>query len=191
MPVINTENDYEWLFDYPHPANYFACTDKARRAAWRIFLGGAATYANGFAGTFAGRDPFDFNNGGKRFTLRDEGMGQQIGYYATFISQTDFRSMNPAQHLVTSPTLCLAKPGREYVVYAPDGGGVPLNLRGQSGSFAVTLLDPRTGGTTTLPPIAGGAWRSLVAPAGNDYVFRVKRQEVTPPAPQELSLIHI
>ena len=185
MPVINTESDYEWLFGYPHPANYFACTDKARRTAWRIFLGGAATYANGFVGTFLGQDPFDFNDvdfndgGSKRFTLRDEGMGQQIGYYATFISQTDFRTMNPAQHLVTSTTLCLAKSGSEYVVYAPNGGAVQLDLRGQTESFAVTLLDPRTGDTTTLPPIAGGAWRNLIAPAGNDYVFHVKRQEST------------
>ena len=180
MPVINTENYYEWLSDYPRPANFFACTDKTRRTAWRIFLGGAATYANGFAGTFLGRDPYDYKEVGARFTLRDEGMGEQIGYYATFISQTDFRAMNPAQHLVTSTTLCLAKPGSEYVVYAPNGGAVQLNLRGQTGSFAVTLLDPRTGGTTTLPPIAGGAWRDLVAPAGNDYVFHVKRQEITP-----------
>jgi hypothetical protein len=184
MPVINTENSYEWLSDYPLPANFFACTDKARRAAWRIFLGGAATYANGFMGTFAGRDPFNYSDvgvkdGGAPFTLRDEGMGQQIGYYATFISQTDFRAMNPAQHLVTSPTLCLAKPGSEYVVYAPAGGAVQLNLQGQAGSFAVTLLDPRTGGTTALTPIAGGAWRNLGAPAGNDYVFHVKRQETT------------
>ncbi len=178
MPVINTENSYEWLSEYPHPAN-FACTDKARRAAWRIFLGGAATYANGFMGTFLGQDPFNFNVVGARFTLRDEGMGQQIGYYATFISQTDFRAMNPAQHLVTSTTLCLAKPGSEYVVYAPNGGAVQLNLAGQTGSFAVTLLDPRTGATTPLPPLAGGAWQDLVAPSGNDYVFHVKRQEMT------------
>ena len=177
MPVINTENSYEWLSDHPRPANFFACTDKTRRAAWRIFLGGGATYANGFAGTFLGQDPYSFKDvPGVPFTLRDEGMGQQIGYYATFISQTDFRNMNPAQSLVTSTALCLAKPGSEYVVYAPTGGAVQLDLRGQTGSFAVTRLDPRTGGTTTLPAIAGGTWRNLVAPSGNDYVFRVKRQ---------------
>lgn len=43
--------------------------------------------------------------------------------------------MNPAQALVNAPNLCLATPGQEYVVYAPAGGGIALDLSGFSHRF--------------------------------------------------------
>jgi hypothetical protein len=175
-PVINTENGYEWLSGYPNDFNkQVTGTDKCRKAAWRVFAAGGSAYAAGFAGTWHGRDAVWENNGiAAPFQVADNGLAGQLGHYLAFIQKTDFRAMAPAQSLVNSPNLCLASAGKEYVVYAPSGGTVTLNLSSATGSFAAEWLNPRTGAIQGQTTVSGGASRSFTAPDPKDWVLRVK-----------------
>ena len=53
-----------------------------------------------------------------------------------------------------SPNLCLANPGREYVIYAPSGGEMGLGLTKAAGSLSMGWLDPL--GLPSRWPRAGG-----------------------------------
>ena len=181
-PVINTENGYEWLDGYP--SNYSKqvhATDKCRRAAWRTFVAGGAGYAAGFAGTWPGRDGYLSRNwktkkdeGPLPFTVSNMGLARQIGHLAAFITQkTNFRETSPAGDLVNSPNLCLANPGREYIVYAPSGGTISLDLSTAQGTFDTEWLDPRSGEYKELSPVAGGQQHGFAAPDQNDWVLHV------------------
>jgi hypothetical protein len=174
-PVINTENGYEWLVGYYDFNQQTVGTDKARRAAWRTLMSGGAAYAAGFAGTWNGSDAFSWQGAGPLdFRLTDMGLGAQIAPLRDFVAQTDLLKMSPAQQLVNEPNLCLADSGESYVVYAPQGGRVELNLSGVPGTFAVTWFDPRTGTTRRGTPVNGGARISLESPDTRDWVLRLR-----------------
>jgi hypothetical protein len=180
-PVINTESGYE---DNPSVTNrdaYFS-TEKCRSAAWRVFIGGGAAYAAGFKGTWGGID-----TPSQPFVVSDNGLARQLGYYYDFIQRTDFQVLNPVHdvvyrpkvssnvYVVNTPNLCLANPGREYVVYAADGGTVTLDLASAKGTFEVEWLDPRSGEYHKRESVAGGAYRSFGAPGTNDWVLHLKQ----------------
>lgn len=173
-PVINTENGYERLSGYPSTDNGAAVgTDKCRRAAWRVFAAGGATYAAGFQGTWRGTSETTWMGNPAPFIVDDNGLAGHLGHYLNFIRKTDFRNLSPAQNLVNSPNLCLGNAGKEYVVYAPSGGNVVLNLSSASGSFNLEWLNPRSGAFQGQTTVAGGASRTLTAPDGNDWVLRL------------------
>jgi dienelactone hydrolase len=169
-PVINLEYGYEWLADGDVNFNRQTHgTDKCRRAAWRIFTAGGAGLAAGFRGTTLGMDKaeiyYDNQQRFASFDVTDSGHVRQLQHLYDFITlRTDFRNLNPAQALVESPNLCLANPGQEYVVYAPTGGAVSLDLAGASGSFSVGWLNPRTGAYEGRAWIEGGAKRVFASP---------------------------
>lgn len=174
-PVINTENGYEWLPDYFTFNQQVASSEKARRAAWRVFVGGGATYAAGFAGTWPGKDNFIWDSEGPLFfKLRDSGLGRYVKHFASFVKTTDFRNMAPAQNLVAAPNSCLAHEGHEYVVYAPSGGVVALDLSGASGNFSAKWFDPRTGLYRDEPSVAGGQTHTFTSPDADDWILHVK-----------------
>ena len=187
-PVINTENGYEFLTGYLG-VGAASTTEQARRAAWRILVGGGATYAAGFSGAWRGKDPF-VNRYATwlPFELRDEGLADNITQYATFINdvlQHSYRDMEPATDLVADDNVCLAKAGEEYIVYAPTGGAVTLNLAGTENTFTAQWFNPRIGGTQAAPDddeidnvVLGGATRTFISPtagSGEDWVLHVKR----------------
>lgn len=175
-PVINTENGYEWLSGYPHADNGAANgTDKCRKAAWRVFASGGATYAAGFQGTWRGTSETEWLGLDAPWIVADQGLAPQLGHYANFIqTKTAFRNLTPSQSLVNSPNLCLANAWDEYVVYAPSGGTVTLNLSAVGGSYAVEWLNPRSGSYQGQTTVSGGASRNLSAPDGNDWVLHLK-----------------
>lgn len=177
-PVVNSENGYEWLSNYSNFTQQGNGTDKARRAAWRTFVGGGAAYAAGFAGTWGGSDGYMWRKEGPiYFTLRDMGLGQQIKHLRSFIDTVPFTRMTPANQLVNSPNLCLASPGLDYIVYAPEGGAVTVDLTGIEGQlFSVSWLDPRSGKVRKYPALAGGTSVSLGSPGPDDWVLRLRRR---------------
>jgi hypothetical protein len=73
-------------------------------------------------------------------------------------------AMRPANELA-STTYCLARPGKEYLVYLPDGGTVTVDLSATKGDLAVEWLDPVSDGTFSGARVSGGARRELEAPA--------------------------
>lgn len=98
----------------------------------------------------------------------------QLGYLYEFITRkTSFQDMNPAQFMVNAPNLCLANTGKEYIVYAPDGGNISLNLSGATKQFSVEWLNPRTGVYQRLATAAGGTKRAFSAPDKEDWVLHL------------------
>ena len=181
-PVINTENGYQVRAGHPNDANQQSHgTEKVRRGAWRIFVSGGAAYAAGFLGTFDGtdRDTSADSRTGRRqsdpFVVESAGWASQVKSYRDFIAKTDFRSMDPAQGLVNTPNLCLAKAGREYVIFAPLGGAVSLDLSSVAGTFAVEWLNPRTGSYHGQTSVSGGSRRMFGAPDSNDWILHLTR----------------
>lgn len=159
-PVINTENGYEWHREFPsNNSHQTHSTDKCRRVAWQIFASGGAAYAAGFIGTAHGVDQdLRYNrkeqkmDGPLPFFVADMGLAGQLGILADFLRTVDFTHLDPVP-LVNAPNLCLAQAGVEYVVYAPQGGTVRMQL--PPGSFCATLWNPRSGGVTRLEPVSG------------------------------------
>ena len=180
-PVINTEYGYEWLKGSDVNFNrQIHGTDKCRRVAWRIFTAGGAGLAAGFCGTTMGMDKADiYHDNKQRFTLfrvADSGHVRQLQHLYNFVTmRTDFSNMNPAKTLINAPNLCLANPGTEYVVYAPDGGELKLDLTAATGSFSVGWLNPRTGAYEGRAWVQGGAERTFSSPNENDWVLHLKK----------------
>lgn len=172
-PVINTESSYE----YYDGSNYggWAATDLARRQAWRVFMGGGAAHAAGFEGTIwalklAGTP------GRSAFFLEDKGLAAQLKHRYEFITKkTRFAEMAPAQSLVNTGNVCLANPGQEYVVYAPAGGKVELDLSAAPGTFRVEWLNPRLGSYHGSSATNGGRRVSFNAPDTEDWVLHLTR----------------
>ena len=75
-----------------------------------------------------------------------------------FIDETKFAEMEPRRDLILSGNaLCLANPGKEYVVYLPEGGSVEVNLKDvpEGTTLACRQYHPRTGEFRTLTDVAG------------------------------------
>ncbi len=55
--------------------------------------------------------------------------------------------MNPANEFVrgSDEAYCLAEYGKQYIVYAPNGGMIRMNLPGAGAGLKAEWLDPRTG----------------------------------------------
>ena len=185
-PVINTENGYCWMEGYPVNFNMqLHSVDKCRQTMWRIFVSGGGAYAAGFAGTWHGRDNWVYSvNADEKMNVPfwvetgDTGFAAQMGYFYEFVTaQTDFRSMTPANHLVTRPYLCLANAGVEYVVYAPRGGTVRLKLQDTDASFSLVWFNPRTGRSLPSLTMKGGENKRLEAPDTNDWILHLTMLE--------------
>jgi hypothetical protein len=71
---------------------------------------------------------------------------------------------------------CLADPGREYLLYLPEGGDTVADLRTGSGPFRFEWMHPVDGKIATVPGILGGAKRSARAPFRGDAVLYVVKE---------------
>jgi hypothetical protein len=81
--------------------------------------------------------------------------------------------MHPRNDL-SSTTYCLADPGKEYLVYLPEGGKASVDLSAASGSISVEWFNPRSRETARGEGASGGAERTFQAPFGGDAVLYLK-----------------
>ena len=73
--------------------------------------------------------------------------------------------------------LALADPGRDYLVWAPAGGAVSLDLSNRTEVFAAGWVDPKTGSVTpTDAPVRGGRRIEVRPPAGGPAVLWLSRK---------------
>ena len=75
---------------------------------------------------------------------------------------------------LASTGYCLAHPGREYLVYLPEGGEIRVDLSAARGKVSVEWMHPITGKTTSGGNLEGGGWRTLKAPFGGDAVVYLR-----------------
>ena len=69
---------------------------------------------------------------------------------------------------LASSGYCLSNPGKEYLVYLPEGGIVTVDLSAASGELAVEWMQPVRGSVSGSGTIGGGAKRTLRAPFDGD-----------------------
>ena len=73
-----------------------------------------------------------------------------------------------------STRYCLAVPGRQYVVYLPEGGEVNIDLSGAEGVFTVQWIHPVEGSSQAASSVEAGAQLSLQAPFDGHAVVVLK-----------------
>ena len=98
-----------------------------------------------------------------------------LGYTRRFAERMDLAHARPSEEIASS-RYCLAAPGREYVVYLPEGGSVTVDLSGAAGQMAVEWFDPTHGETHKAASMAGGGKAPFSAPFSGDAVLHLRRQ---------------
>jgi hypothetical protein len=93
-----------------------------------------------------------------------------MGHTRAYAERVDLAAMTPRGDL-TSSQYCLANPGREYLVYLPDGGSVTVDLSAAAAPLAVEWFNPRSGEKRTSDKVPGGAQRPFQAPFAGDAVL--------------------
>ena len=157
-PVAGTEIVWEG----PDKLN----ADQVRKGAWGILMaGGFFLYG-------------EFNLG--RTGVGEFGSGKAHPFLKTlwnFMEGIPYWTMRPHNDLVNASEFCLANPGKEYVIYAEQGGLISVDLSGTGGVLQVTWLNPRTGRSTVAGMVSGGTKRNFVNPDGdrNDWVLHLNR----------------
>jgi hypothetical protein len=104
-----------------------------------------------------------------------EGARKAMGHTRTMADRMNLADMVPRNDLA-STQYCLANPGKEYLVYLPDGGEVTVDLSAASGTLAVEWMHPVEGTITPGGTTTGGAKRVLKPPSGGDAVLHVWRK---------------
>lgn len=102
-----------------------------------------------------------------------EPLRRAMGVARGLTERMDLRCALPSQALASSG-YCLADPGREYLVYLPEGGEVTVDLAGAGGAFAVEWIHPTAGETTAAAPVSGGAPVVLRSPSDGDAVVFIR-----------------
>jgi hypothetical protein len=92
-----------------------------------------------------------------------EAARRALGQTLTYANRIDLAHMSPRGDLVSSG-YCLANPGREYLIYLPQGPNVIVNLTSSSQMFSLEWFKPMTGERASAAAIKGGGSVSLRAP---------------------------
>lgn len=105
------------------------------------------------------------------------------GHAARFFHRADvnFAAMQPDGRLA-STGICLARPGVEYVVYAPQTRVFTVNLTAaRDTTLGVRWYDPRAGQFHEAAPVVGGrAAQPFVPPLPGDAVLHLTARSATP-----------
>jgi len=87
-----------------------------------------------------------------------------------FFESAEWWKTEPHRELIVEgQAWCLAEPGRQYIIFAPNGGKLTVRLAGAK-RFAVTRLDPWSGEKTPAGEVETGD-RSIELPDGHPWVL--------------------
>ena len=176
-PVLNTENGYEYLRNYPTYRRQVHHTDDVRRSAWQIVCAGGYLAA-GFSGTLGQSDYWNRMDRPNRYTflVQDQGAAGQLGTLYDFFTGLPFWRLRPFPG-VKGAAVALAEPGKRYVVYLPHGGAVKVDLSAATGSLTVRWFNPRTASFSPPSVARDGAPLEFRAPDDNDWVLILVKDE--------------
>jgi len=126
---------------------------------WRSFTRGHnPLLMDGYDGSAGVGDPI-YNSSDPKW----EAIRKNMGYARSYALRMDLAHALPRGDLASSG-YCLAALGSEYLVFAPGGGKVSVNLSGVSGSRTVEWFNPANGQTTAGGTVTGGGTVNLTAP---------------------------
>jgi len=96
-----------------------------------------------------------------------------MGQTRTYAERMNLAATAPHGELA-STGFCLADPGREYLVYLPQGGGVTVDLSAATGALVVEWMDAAEGTVTRAEPTTAGRQQTLKAPFTGDAVLYLR-----------------
>ena len=107
---------------------------------------------------------------------------KNLGYILSYAKRVNLAAMTPHGELASSG-YALASPSSsspQYLVYAPSGGTITVNLSSASGTFSYEWFNPGTGVTTSAGSVSGGASRNFTAPFSGDAVLFISKTGILP-----------
>jgi len=111
---------------------------------------------------------------GQKVGVRDaEAPRRAMGVARSCAERLNLADSTPNPELA-STGFCLAVPGKEYLVYLPEGGNVKVDLSAGKERFSVEWMHPITGKTVPGGSVDGGNWRTLNAPFRGDAVLYLR-----------------
>ncbi len=154
-------------------------TDNLRHAAWVIALcGGQINYADEVVPPRRWQRREDTGKTFSELGTATKPLGQfyaHLKILGDFVQSLPFWRMNP-QPESASTGVCLAEPGREMVVYAPQGGQVQVHLSEDGKTtFTARWFDPRQGKYVGKPMVVRRE-TAVEAPDGQDWVLHLRRR---------------
>jgi hypothetical protein len=118
-------------------------------------------------------DPYDGTVIGNRFDPKWDPVRRSLGHTRRFAERMNLAAMTPRNELASS-RFCLARDSAdegEYLVYAPEGGNVTVDLSATPGKLEAEWFNPTQGTSTDAGLIDGGASRIFEAPFAGDAVL--------------------
>ena len=119
-------------------------------------------------------DPYDNRVLGKVQPHSWEPVRAALGHARRLAERLDLAAMAPREDLA-STRYCLAQPGRQYVVYLPEGGEVDADVSAATGPLAVEWIEPVAGARRDGEPVAGGRRRRLRSPLPGPAVLFLRK----------------
>ena len=152
---------------------------------WKTFTRGLNPIFMDPWGTLGGKiDPkgasWMFIQGGICKDFRDypdwDPVRRNMGYAREYALRIDLVNMRPRSEL-SSTGYCLASPGKEYLIYFPEGGAATINLVRAPGEYAVEWFVPSLNRTLVgTEALKGGAYIVLEPPFTGDAVLYLKKR---------------
>jgi len=107
-------------------------------------------------------------------SLDCQGIRRAMGQTRSFAEKMNLVAMHPLGELA-STGYCLAEPGREYLVYLPEGGSVTVDLSAAAGALRAEWFDPAHGRTSPAKQVDGGGTEAFTAPFKGHAVLHLHR----------------
>ncbi len=117
-------------------------------------------------------DPYDGLVLGQPFDAHWEPVRRSMGYSRLLAQRLDLTTMTP-QNQLASTGYCLARAGRKYLIYLPEGKDVTVDLSGQPGAYKVRWFEPGEGTSQHHDDIQGDQRVTLSSPFGQSDVVLV------------------
>jgi hypothetical protein len=103
-----------------------------------------------------------------------EAIRRYMGYARSYAMRMDLSHALPRGDLASSK-YCLAVPGSEYLVLAPTGGSISVDLTGATGTRTVEWFNPSSGDTASGGSVTGGQSVTLTPPFSGPAVAYIHR----------------
>ena len=147
---------------FDETGDFTGTRDENRHIVWSIFLGGGIYEIHT-------RPLTDYRDWQAYF--------RDLTRARTFLEALPFWQMLPSNQLLTSGTgYLLSKAGHAYVCYLPSGGSINLDLSSNTNVFDATWFNPRSGDSTDIGPVTGGAILPFTAPDSLDWTLLLVKQ---------------
>ena len=98
-----------------------------------------------------------------------------LGRAVRVASQVSLARLSPRGDL-SSTGYCLAEPGREYLVWAPAGRRLRVDLRGAPGSYRATWWHPLADHAEAGDRVEGGRWTELHPPFASGALLHLRAE---------------